>query len=153
MTDGILNALRDFLNGLQPLFDRFLLLLFVLFVLIVTGKLVLAVVRLGRCAGNPADKPISVFRRKRNCQSHGRKRSQLIVYRWKKSKDPSNRNNYFKRPISKIAGIVEISNHMQPQIQITNAVVERIGDSHSKQLLLAPHWTTRTKQQKKTRKL
>lgn len=31
--------------------------------------------------------------------------------------------------------MVEISNHMQPQIHSTNAITDRIGDSHSKQLL------------------
>lgn len=34
-----------------------------------------------------------------------------------------------------MAGIVDISKNMQPQIHNTNAIVERIGDSHSKQLL------------------
>lgn len=44
---------------------------------------------------------------------------------------------YFKRIINIIAGIVDISNHIQPQIHNTNAIDERIGDSHSKQLLFS----------------
>lgn len=34
-----------------------------------------------------------------------------------------------------MAGIVDKSNQMQPQIHKINAIIERIGDSHSKQLL------------------
>lgn len=44
-------------------------------------------------------------------------------------------NTYFSMIIIKIAGIVDISIQMQPQTHIMNASVDRIGDSHSKQLL------------------
>lgn len=37
--------------------------------------------------------------------------------------------------IIKIAGIVDISNQIQPHIHSMNAIIDRIGDSHSKQLL------------------
>lgn len=45
--------------------------------------------------------------------------------------------NYFNKKINRIAGMVEMSNQMQPQIHSINAIVDRIGDSHSKQLLLS----------------
>lgn len=44
-------------------------------------------------------------------------------------------NTYFNMIIIKIAGIVDISNQMQPQVHNINAIDERNGDSHSRQLL------------------
>lgn len=44
-------------------------------------------------------------------------------------------STYLSMSSNKTAGMVEISNHIQPQIHNTNAITDRIGDSHSKQLL------------------
>lgn len=74
-----------------------------------------------RRACDPFEQPISV-----------RKKFLLFFFF---CKDISLIQIYFNISSSKTAGTVEMSNQMQPQIHKTNAITERIGDSHSKQLL------------------
>lgn len=42
-------------------------------------------------------------------------------------------HTYFKINSNRMAGIVQISNQMQPQTQRMHAITDRTGDSHSKQ--------------------
>ena len=54
---------------------------------------------------------------------------------------------YFSRYSRATAGMVEISNQMQPQTHKTSAINDRIGDSHSKQLL-GKGWQRESKKKK-----